>query len=438
MKTPGGKRGGILILSGVLTLWISGYFHSGLIDLRRTRHLQQVDPDETTPLVALTTVAFGGFRGLVADALWIRANKMQEEGQYFEMVQLARWITQLEPRVPEVWSFQAWNLAYNISVLFPEFEDRWRWVNHGLDLLRKQGLTHNPNSPDLHWDIGWMFQHKIGMEFDTAHIVYKQKLVAQVEEILPEGRIPESGRTPELARALKDRFSMQAEDIQSLEDRYGPLDWRLPATHVLYWSTRGLTYHPDRFDERRLRRMRMQALGLLMRGGRMITLPGHESVWIKVPRLDLMDPVLGEYRSLLRDNPYNGYLRQGYTTFLNDALLMSIQYGNPNRAYELYTELAEVDKEIPPGQAAFQNHVQISLTQNPDTLSAEQASTRIVALLNQSMQTQDPIRARGLEQMAAQLHRIYQDSRIGEEHRVRTGLPSLELLKELVEKSRNP
>ncbi|MDA3872479.1 MAG: hypothetical protein PF795_00770, partial [Kiritimatiellae bacterium] len=184
MKNSKRNTGTILMVAGVLLLIGSGTRHAHLVAMRKTQHLQEVAPEDTTPLVAITTVAFGGFRGLVADALWVRANKLQEEGQFFELVQLAQWITQLEPRVPEVWSFQAWNLAYNISVLFPEFEDRWRWVNHGVDLLRKDGLTHNPNSATLHWDIGWMYQHKIGMEFDTAHWLYKQKLGQQIEELI--------------------------------------------------------------------------------------------------------------------------------------------------------------------------------------------------------------------------------------------------------------
>ena len=45
------------------------------------------------PVVVFTTVALGSFRGLVADLLWLRAGALQEKGNYFEMVQLARWIT---------------------------------------------------------------------------------------------------------------------------------------------------------------------------------------------------------------------------------------------------------------------------------------------------------------------------------------------------------
>src|SRR5216117_1993964 len=70
------------------------------------------------PVLAFTTVALGGFRGLIANALWIRAIELQEQDKYFEKVQLADWITKLQPHFVTVWTHQAWDMAYNISIKF--------------------------------------------------------------------------------------------------------------------------------------------------------------------------------------------------------------------------------------------------------------------------------------------------------------------------------
>ena len=70
------------------------------------------------PLLAFTTVVLGGFRGLISNYLWIRANDLQLDDKFFEAAQLADWITALEPHFSHVWRFQAWNMAYNISVKF--------------------------------------------------------------------------------------------------------------------------------------------------------------------------------------------------------------------------------------------------------------------------------------------------------------------------------
>ncbi|MEX2606293.1 MAG: hypothetical protein WD708_03025 [Kiritimatiellia bacterium] len=435
MKPSTGSRGWILMGAGLLLLIGSGTRHANLVNMRKTEHLQEVAPEDTTPLVAITTVAFGGFRGLVADALWVRANKMQEEGQFFELVQLARWITQLEPRVPEVWSFQAWNLAYNISVLFPEFEDRWRWVNHGIDLLRKEGLTHNPNSATLHWDIGWMFQHKIGMEFDTAHWLYKQKLNQQIEELLPDGHLPESDVSAEVGRQLADRFSMRAGDMRELDAEYGPLDWRMPDTHTLYWSTRGLPLARDTHRERMLRRMRMQSLGALMRRGRTLTDPESRAM-VFLPRFDLVSPVLEEYQTFLAARPSNQYLQQGYENVLRDAMLLHAEYGQVDEAFGYYPLLAGENADLPEARETFQAFVQQELTREPGELSQDQAMTRVVALIRRSRTEPDPVRARGYLQMARQIHQLYQQSRVDQGHFQRTGLPEFEVMVRLL-KSEN-
>ena len=118
-------------------------------------------------MLAFTTVALGGFRGLISNFLWIRANDLQEDDKFFEAAQLADWITKLEPTFPTVWVFQAWNMAYNISVKFKDFPDRWRWLEHGIDLLRDEGLRYNPNSVEIYRELGWFFQHKMGQTWMT-------------------------------------------------------------------------------------------------------------------------------------------------------------------------------------------------------------------------------------------------------------------------------
>ena len=83
--------------------------------------LTRVQPLENAPpVLAFTTVALGGFRGLISNVLWMRATDLQDDDKFFEMAQLADWITKLEPHFVQVWLVQAWNMAYNISVKFKE------------------------------------------------------------------------------------------------------------------------------------------------------------------------------------------------------------------------------------------------------------------------------------------------------------------------------
>lgn len=136
------------------------------------------------PHVALATAALGTFRGLAVDALWVRADALQTKGEFFEAQTLSQWITALQPRFPKVWGFQAWNLAYNISVCTKVPEERWGWVNRGINLLRGQGIVLNPQDPNLPMELGWLFFHKIGGKTDREHWYYKARLAREFRELL--------------------------------------------------------------------------------------------------------------------------------------------------------------------------------------------------------------------------------------------------------------
>ena len=99
---------------------------------------------------------------MAAEVIWFRADRLQEEGRYVEMAQLASALAFMEPHTPEVWSYAAWNLAYNVSVMMPDAPERWRWVEAGIRLLRDDGLRLNPRDPVLYRELAWMFLAKVG------------------------------------------------------------------------------------------------------------------------------------------------------------------------------------------------------------------------------------------------------------------------------------
>lgn len=142
--------------------------------------------ENAPPSLAFATVAMGAFRGLVVDILWMRADKLKEEGQFFDARQLAEWITTLQPRFAAVWEFHAWNMAYNISVAIPatQPEQRWRWVRNGYELLRDDGIPMNPKSIQLYRELARIFQHKLGGVSDDAHKYYKLRFAEMMGPLL--------------------------------------------------------------------------------------------------------------------------------------------------------------------------------------------------------------------------------------------------------------
>jgi hypothetical protein len=77
-------------------------------------------------------------------------------------------------------------MAYNISVAMPasQWQERWKWVRNGYELLRDKGIKHNPNSIDLYRSLAWIFQHKIAGVTDDCHKHYKREIALSMRQLL--------------------------------------------------------------------------------------------------------------------------------------------------------------------------------------------------------------------------------------------------------------
>ncbi len=142
-----------------------------------------VSVEGAPPIVALGT-AIGALRGIIVDYLWLKVNKMKEDGQFYEVMSDADLITKLQPRFAQVWGFHGHNMAYNISVLTNTPEERWDWVKAGIDLVRNEGLRYNPNDVVLHKELAFWFAHKMDGVSDDAHLHYKREHAKEWEYLL--------------------------------------------------------------------------------------------------------------------------------------------------------------------------------------------------------------------------------------------------------------
>ncbi|NOR66056.1 MAG: hypothetical protein GQ528_01715 [Woeseiaceae bacterium] len=144
-------------------------------------------PEDLPASLLLATVATGAFRGLAVDVLWMRADKLKDEGLFFDARQLAEWITILQPRFSSVWEFHAWNMAYNISVAIPatQPDERWRWVRNGYELIRDEAIgKYKLKNITLYHEMARIFQHKMGGVSDDVHKYYKLQLATAMEPLL--------------------------------------------------------------------------------------------------------------------------------------------------------------------------------------------------------------------------------------------------------------
>lgn len=331
-----------LIAIAVLAL-VAGHF----FQVRLNRDRDQLGLTKSTvltnapPVLAFTTVALGGFRGIIANALWIRSSELQEEGKHFEAVQLSDWITKLQPHFSAVWVHLAWNLSYNISVKFPDPEDRWLWVQRGIELLRDEGLKYNPRAIDIHSELARHFHHKMGANLDDAHLTYKAHWAENMDAAIGGGR-PDyesllNPKTPEAVARVKnlvERYKLEPALMKLVDDTYGPLEWRLPETHAIYWATRGLREGRGAGDVRMLRRNIFQPMMMAFHRGRLITNNYTQRIQFG-PNLDMVDNTSKAYLDQIQAEEEEGMrdsFARAHRNFLKDAVYFLYTYNRVREA----------------------------------------------------------------------------------------------------------
>ncbi len=108
----------------------------------------------------------GGFRGIVADLLWLNADEYKREHDWDRLKTTVELITKLQPHFLSIWTFQGWNLAYNVSVEWDAPEDKYTWIKEGIKFVQ-EGVSKNRRSPDLVWDTAWFYYHKLGFSDES-------------------------------------------------------------------------------------------------------------------------------------------------------------------------------------------------------------------------------------------------------------------------------
>jgi hypothetical protein len=440
---------GLRIIWGIIlavALVASGFVQSRLNVSRESLGLTRTAViSNAPPILAFTTVALGGFRGLIANALWIRTTELQEDGKYFEAVQLADWITKLQPHMTQVWVNQAWNMAYNISVKFPEPEERWRWVQRGIELIRDEGLRYNPNQVLMYRELGWLFQHKMGANLDDAHWLYKTRWAAMMEEVIPGGRLngvelrqPSTPASVERLRRLRQQYKLEPEWMLGVDERYGPLDWRLPEAHVIYWATLGIKYSPAQ-DQVPLRREIFQPMLATFHHGRVITNRFAKRIEL-APNLNVVTNVSRAYEEAIAAEPDNAdHFGRAHRNFLKDAVYFLYANNREKEARQWFTYIRTKYGIGPqsgiPADATMEDFALSKVTEDVNETSRDRVMALLQGFITQSfyyLALDDDDQSVGLDRMALRIHANYRERTSLPGTVTRVALPEMSEIKRTV------
>lgn len=347
----------VLIALAVALLVGASFTQRALNRLRGQQGLTRVEPlQNAPPILAMTTVVLGGFRGLIANALWIRAMELQEQDKYFEKVQLADWITKLQPHNATVWIVQAWDMSYNISIKFTDPRDRWLWVLRGVELLRDQALRFNPHNVTLYRELAWHFQHKIGHNLDDAHLFFKSAWASQMHALLKGGRpnwdelvAPATDEAKDRVRRLREEFKLDPARMKAADEIYGPLDWRMPETHAIYWAYCGRLEARTKDDLIQLRRVVYQSMDLAFQRGRLIE-SKLGSAFRFEQNLDIIPKTNAAYEeAMAEDDEYRQNISRAHKNFLLNATYFLYTHSRTREAAQwLEVVKTKYPKDYPP------------------------------------------------------------------------------------------
>lgn len=173
-----------------LVLMVVCLVGAGIVQTRLESERVQIDKvsgeelSQSFPELKILQAVPGGIRALAINYLWIRNENLKNDGKYYDAEQVSSMICRLQPRFPGVWGNRAWNLSYNISVQTHTPQERWHWIQAGLELLRDKGLVYNPKSLVLYRELAWIYFHKVGGTSDDMHMFYKRYVAADMHRVL--------------------------------------------------------------------------------------------------------------------------------------------------------------------------------------------------------------------------------------------------------------
>ncbi len=143
------------IAVGIVALIGAGFMQHHVEERRIESKLSWMNSEDKDSL-EVGFLALGGFRGLLADVLWFKAQTQQDSSHYYELKLLCDLIQKLQPTFTHVHAFQAYNMSYNISIHAENCEDKWYWIRSGLATL-ENGLERTRQNYNLWFELGYQY-----------------------------------------------------------------------------------------------------------------------------------------------------------------------------------------------------------------------------------------------------------------------------------------
>lgn len=225
----------------------------------------------------------------------------------------------------------------------------------------------------LRRETGMGLDTRLLREVEKQRALFRMSRELEMEPVLDDEEEPfvRLGLDPELSDAwrtlvpfvrkqiLRDRYRMEIDRMIRYTRKYGPLDWRHPAAHSLYWAARGveealLRVHGDNvddFDFLNTDRMVIHSIQELYRTGSLHFDILNPDFYMAIPNADFIESYGTIIHELMereritqahhydpRERVFNVY-SAGYENFLRDAIRFLYRRGEREEAERYYQKL---------------------------------------------------------------------------------------------------
>jgi hypothetical protein len=125
----------------------------------------------------LAIALLAGFRGVVADFVWIQNHHYWEQKEWLRMVRNMELATTLQPQSIQFWDTGAWHMAWNIGYAVRSdpgnrtqaigITRERQWHERAREFLQR-GIENVPQRYNLYFALGWLYQQKFKDECRAA------------------------------------------------------------------------------------------------------------------------------------------------------------------------------------------------------------------------------------------------------------------------------
>src|SRR6266568_5141164 len=279
-----------------------------------------------------------------------------------------------------------------------------------------------------------VLQHKMGQNLDDAHPYYKAVWLREMTAVLGGGRPnfeelihPQTDEARKRAQLLREKYKMDPQAMKAADETYGPLDWRLPEAHAIYWAAVGLEKSKKK-DLSMLRRVIYQSLQMAVMRGRVLAVRADGRIRFG-PNLALVAKANDAYEKMIAEEtePNQRYaIGQARRNFLREVVYFFYAYGRDAEAKRWFNKLKQAYPDAIPANQSLEEYGLSKVSEVVEGRDFNRTVTVVAGYLENSLLALvegDDERAANMYLMAQKIRDLYQQRIRGSEER--TALPPL-------------